>query len=80
MELERVWEVLQDYKRQLDAELCQKMDDWDHRHLTISDNIVIAGHVIEAIKRHREVIEQASSQADESDEPSERFHTWWLRP
>ena len=79
MELERVWEVLQDHKRQLDAELCQKMDDWDHRHLSISDNIVIAGHVIEAIKRHREVVDQASSQTPTADEPSARFNAWWLR-
>ena len=77
-ELENAWAVLEGNLRELDEDLCKAMDDWDHRHLTVSDNIMIAGHVIEAIKRHREV-EQALSQSPTADEPRARFDAWWLR-
>ena len=78
-ELEKAWDVHEGNLRDLDEDLCKAMDDWDHRHLTVSDNIMIAGHVIEAIKRHREV-EQALSQSPTADEPRACFYAWWLRP
>ena len=81
-ELEEAWARLQGHVRQLDETLCHSMDDWDRRNLAVSDNIMLADHVIEAIKRLREAqqAEQALSQSPIADEPRARFNAWWLRP
>ena len=76
--LEKAWDELQGQQRQLDEDLCKRMDAWDSRHLKVSDNILIADHVIEGIKRHREV-DQALSQSPTADEPRACFNAWWLR-
>ena len=88
-ELERVWDTLRDHVRVLDRALTDKMDDWDVRHREVSDNILVAGHVLEAMTRHRDFEQQALRQSQESAEafgdgvqsgaPRARFNAWWLR-
>ena len=76
--MEKVWDTLADHQRRLDKALCKKMDAWDHRHLAVADNISIAGHVYEAMTRHREA-DQAFFGGLAGDEPRVCFTKWWLR-
>ena len=87
-ELEGLWDEMRDHVRRLEANLCAKMDAWDLRHREVSDNILVAGHVLEAMTRHRDfdlALSQATEIADCIDaqlppgEPKARFNAWWLR-